>query len=229
MDYSAIPPQELVLACLHDGEESAWAEFIRRFQPLIASVVLRVARQWGEGSPQVIDDLIQETYLKLCTERFRLFQSLKSGQQGAIYGFVKVFAANLAHDHFKASRAQKRGGSAETASLEEGAAAERVTRIEPEVATIERKVLLGQVATCLAAVASGPNAERDCRIFWLYYRVGLSAGAIAALPTIGLSTKGVESTISRLTRIVRRQLAPKKPEIQSSRENVEGIRPAESL
>ena len=229
VDYSAIPPQELILACLHDGEESAWAEFIRRFHPLIANVAVRVARQWGEASPQVIDDLIQETYLKLCAERFRLFQNFKSAHQDAIYGFVKVFTANLVHDHFKASRAQKRGGSAETGSLDDGAAAERVTRIEPEVATVERKVLLGQVATCLEGVSSGPNEKRDCRIFWLYYRAGLSARAIAGLPTIGLTTKGVESTILRLTRAVRQKLVPPKREEPPAGKTIEGISPAESL
>ena len=229
MDYSTIPPQELILACLQRGEESAWVEFVRRFQPLIASVVLRIARQWGDASPQLIDDLIQETYLKLCAEQFRPLKTFESRHEDAIYGFIKVFTANLAHDYFKASRAQKRGGAAEISSLDADDAAECVTRIQPEAATFERKLLLGQVAGSLEAVAAGPNAKRDCRIFWLYYRVGLSAGAIASLPSIELSTKGVESTILRLTRAVRQQLAPRKIEDLSINKEVEGIRPAESL
>ena len=228
MDYSAVSPEALVLACLQAGDESAWAEFVRRFHPLIASVIFRVSHQWGETSSQSIDDLVQETYLKLCAERFRIFQNFKSGHQNAIYGFIKVFTANLAHDHFKASRAQKRGGSAETASINAGAEAQHITQTEPEVAILDRKLLLGQVAACLKAVALGSNAERDCRIFWLYYRAGLSASAIAALPTIELSTKGVESTILRLTRAVRQQLAPRK-QAGAATEAVEGIRPAESL
>jgi RNA polymerase sigma-70 factor, ECF subfamily len=43
-------------------------------------------------------------------------------------------------------------------------------------------------------------------IFWLYYRDGLTARAIAQLPGIRLSVKGVESTIHRLTRRVRLRL-----------------------
>jgi len=44
-------------------------------------------------------------------------------------------------------------------------------------------------------------------VFWLYYRAGFTASAIASLPTVGLTTKGVESLIFRLTRIVRENLA----------------------
>lgn len=221
--------EELARTCLLGDNESAWHEFIRRFNPVIANVALRVARQWGEPSPHVIEDLIQETYLKLCAERLHILETFKPLHQDAIYGFIKVFAANLAQDHFKASRALKRGGSAETSSLDGDAIPERVTQIQSEVSTFERNLLLGQVAGCLEAVAAGPNAKRDCRIFWLYYRAGLSANAIATLPTIGLTTKGVESTILRLTRAVRQQLIPRKLEDSSTSKAVEGIRPAESL
>jgi len=227
MDYAAISPEELILACFQTRDELAWAEFVRRFHPLIARVVIRAARQWGVDSSQAIDDLIQEVYLKLCVDNVRLLRNFKPTHEGAIYGYIKVFTANLAHDHFKASRAQKRGGSVETASMEGDDAVERLTRSESETTILERRLLLGQVATCLEVVASGSNAERDCRIFWLYYRAGFSASAIAVLPRIGLSTKGVESTILRLTRAVRQQLAPRKQ--AGAAEAVEGIRPAESL
>jgi hypothetical protein len=48
---------------------------------------------------------------------------------------------------------------------------------------------------------------RDQTLFWLYYRHGMSASAIASLSTIGLSVKGVESAILRLTRQVRNHIA----------------------
>ena len=45
--------------------------------------------------------------------------------------------------------------------------------------------------------------ERDRRIFWLYYRAGLKPAVIARMPGIGLSVKGVESAVFRLTKLVR--------------------------
>ena len=59
----------------------------------------------------------------------------------------------------------------------------------------EKAVLLREVNDALSRVAAGPHLQRDRKVFLLYYRVGLSANAIAALPSIGLSTKGVESSI----------------------------------
>jgi RNA polymerase sigma-70 factor, ECF subfamily len=71
VDYKALPPTELVLCCLRTGGELARTEFVRRFQPLISRVAFRVTRQWGQACSSVIDDLVQETYLKLCADRFR--------------------------------------------------------------------------------------------------------------------------------------------------------------
>lgn len=206
MNYPALSVNDLVSACTQSSDEFAWAEFVRRFHPLIASVTLRVARQWGERAPHVIDDLIQETYLKLCASGLRSFRATRTDRPDAIYAYVKVFTANLAHDQLKAAKAQKRGGSVDTSS--DGGEIDGTGRVMPTrtESVIERRLLLQEVESCLTAVTPGSKSERDRRIFWLYYRVGLSANAIAHLPTIDLTTKGVESTILRLTRLVRKQL-----------------------
>jgi RNA polymerase sigma-70 factor, ECF subfamily len=229
VDYSTISAEELVLTCFQSGNELAWTEFVRRFQPLIARVVLRVARQWGESSRQMIDDLVQETYLKLCEDRLRLLQTFRSTHEDAIYGYIKVFTANLVHDHFKGMRSKKRGGEKATASIDR----EDLDRL-PQVSTsatalLERGILIQQIDACLREVVSGPDSIRDRKIFWLYYRTGLAASAIAAFPTIGLSTKGVESTLLRLTRQLRIRLVSSDKNDSAPEDNEKGIRPAESL
>jgi len=60
-----------------------------------------------------------------------------------------------------------------------------------------------QIERCLAQLASEPNFARHHAIFWLHYRQGLTAKAISQLPAIPLGTKGVESTLLRLTRYVK--------------------------
>jgi RNA polymerase sigma-70 factor (ECF subfamily) len=202
MDYAALSAERLILACTQTGDAAAWEEFVRRFHRLIATVALRVARRWGDFSPQAVDDLIQETYLKLCAGNFRILRSFKSQHPEAFYGYLKVVTANLVHDHFKIAHSLKRGsGTVEVAdpqiTSEAGATAKGS----------ERGILLQQIDALLGRLAVGRNLERDRRVFWLYYRVGLTANAIASLPAIGLSTKGVESTILRLTRLLRQELA----------------------
>ena len=222
MDYSAMSAEELVHTCLHSGDEPAWVEFVRRFQPLIARVVFRIARQWGESGSSVIDDLIQETYLKLCADGLRVLRTFKPEHPDAIYGYIKVLAANLAHDHFKAAHSKKRGGGTVPDSTEGKDLGLKVAA-QSSSAALERQILIGQIDSCLKRVAS----ERDRRIFWLYYRVGLAASAIGCLPNIGLTTKGVESTLLRLTRDVREQLAQGR--MGTAAHGSEGIQSAESL
>jgi RNA polymerase sigma-70 factor (ECF subfamily) len=203
MDYAALSAERLILACTQTGDAAAWGEFVRRFHRLIATVALRVAKRWGDSSPQVVDDLIQETYLKLCAANFRILRSFKSQHPDAFYGYLKVVTANLVHDQFKAAHSGKRGSGTIEVAVDPQIASEGGASAKSS----ERGILLQQVDALLSKLAAGRHLERDRRVFWLYYRVGLTANAIASLPAIGLSTKGVESTILRLTRLLRHELA----------------------
>src|SRR5262249_11427184 len=163
-------------------------------------------------SPQLIDDLVQETYLKLCADNFRLLRRFKSQHQDAFYGYLKVVTANLVHDHFKAAHSSKRGsGTIESAIDEPVASATDVAGVASAAKSSERAVLLREIDAMLSRLAAGPQLQRSRRIFWLYYRFGFTASAIAALPYIGLNTKGVESTILRLTRLLRQELDHHRP------------------
>jgi RNA polymerase sigma-70 factor, ECF subfamily len=170
-------------------------------------VAFRVATRWGDSSPQVVDDLIQETYLKLCAGNFRILRSFKSQHPDAFYGYLKVVTANLVQDHFKAAHSDKRGSGKVEVAVDPQITSAAVATAKSS----ERNILLQQVDGLLSRLAVGQHQERDRRVFWLYYRVGLTANAIASLPAIGLSTKGVESTILRLTRLLRQELAADRP------------------
>lgn len=210
MHYGSLKPDELIRICVHAGEAAAWEEFIRRFNPLIVSVVLRTARRWGGASPAIVDDLVQETYLKLCTEDCRILRTFEPRVSGAIYGFLKIVAANVAHDHFKATRAAKRGSGEPSGGLEQAdkntGVAARSCPDNPR--SIERAILCKEIDRHLARLLPSADMSRSRLIFWLYYRSGLSASAIASLPGIDLTTKGVESLLLRLTRLVRSALNP---------------------
>jgi RNA polymerase sigma-70 factor (ECF subfamily) len=223
-------PEELIRVCVQTGEEAAWTEFVRRFQPVIANVVLRVSRRWDEVSPQLVDDLIQETYLKLCADSCALLKRFEPSHEGAIFGYIQVVTANLVQDHFRAAVSQKRGGGKGTTSLDSGTPESSCLSQGLKDERAERAVFIREIDSILRSLEESAQGLRDRRIFWLYYRVGLSASAIAALPAIGLSTKGVESTLLRLTRHVRDCMATKStleqgPNVRTAK----GIQPTESL
>jgi DNA-directed RNA polymerase specialized sigma24 family protein len=110
---------------------------------LISQIVLRVARRWTEDSPQAVDDLIQDTHLKLYAKRTRLLPSLKSVHGDADYGYMKVFTANLVHDHFKDSRSAKWGGETAAAPLDEEDGGDSSPDTKTVQALLEREMLIG--------------------------------------------------------------------------------------
>jgi len=204
MNYSAFSTEELLKACVEPENSEAWEEFVRRFHKLIGAVVLRIARRWGETNPSLIDDLIQDTYLKVCAENCRLLRDFKAQHHNAFFGMLKVTAANAAHDYFRRWDADRRGPRKSELELSEVEAFVGDSHASGAV-QIEREILLRQIDHLLAA-ASSPSAARDREIFWLYYRQGFTADAIAGIATFKLTVKGVESILHRLKRMVRQSL-----------------------
>jgi RNA polymerase sigma-70 factor, ECF subfamily len=197
--------EELIRACAESRDGAAWDEFVSRFRRPISISIVRTARQWGPVPRHVVDDLVQETYLKLCANRCRLLLDFSTRHPEATLGYIRTIAVNVALDHFKALHSQKRG-SGEVGQLLEDAAPKALAHNLGGPEAMEREVLFQQISQCLEQCSRGPNQERDCLIFWLYYQQGLTAKAIAALPTVRLTAKGVETAILRLTRLVRERL-----------------------
>jgi len=182
---------EILDACLESGSEAAWVAFVQRFQPLIAASVSRVVRRHGAPSPALIDDLVQETYLRLCKDNCRTLREFRAQHDEAIFGYIKVIATSVALDHYRARATHKRRDEVE----DDGTNLEAST----SSATIEQTALLKELDRHLASTES----QRDRTIFWLYYRQGYTAKDIAAMPNLGLTHKGVESCIYRLTQALR--------------------------
>ncbi len=198
--------RQLLDECLQQGPVEAWQEFVHRFQPLISAVVAQVARRNGTVTPTLVDDLVQETYLRLCADNYRLLRNFSGGHENSLFGYLKVTAASVALDHFKSLRTQKRGGGLEFQDLEEG----EKRQVIPEAAappTADQKVLLSEIERALKKVTEGPTAERDRLIFRLYYQQGFTARDIAEVPALQLTAKGIESLLYRITASVREELA----------------------
>ena len=203
--YSSYSAEQVVRVCVANGERCAWQEFLRRFQPVISATVLRTARQCGHSEKALLDDLIQDVLMKLCDDNYRLLRNFQAQHPDSIYGFLKKVAMNTVRDHFKATRTEKRGAARNHVAID--GAGTHAIEIAAESDDPDRTVLLHEIEAHLQRVAPGEAHRRERLIFNLYYRQGLTAPAIAVLPGIGLTTKGVESTLLRLTRSIRQAIA----------------------
>ena len=205
MDPRKLSAKELVQLCLDSQDEALWTEFVRRFQPLIAGVVNKCVLRRGRSNPTLVDDLVQDTYLKLCANNFKALRNFEFHHDNALFGFLKVIAANVVEDYYRGFRSQKRSSGLPEEDIEE---VRNAVPANPRLyQPVEREILVSQIKQCLAELADEPNFVRDYTIFWLYYQHGLTAKAISQLPGIELSVKGVESSLLRLTCYVRSRLA----------------------
>jgi RNA polymerase sigma-70 factor (ECF subfamily) len=193
--YEHLAPDQLLAECFK-GAVEPWTEFTRRWHRLIESVVLRTARRWGQTSPDVIEDLVQDAYIKLFIDQCKVLKKFTSTNPDAFVGFLKVVTAHVVQDHFRKTHAQARGNTAELG----------ITLSDLTINSAEENdlsIFLVEVNKILSTSVS----ERERAIFWLYYRHGCTSGQIAAIPTIKLTVKGVESVIFRLTQLLKQKLS----------------------
>jgi RNA polymerase sigma-70 factor (ECF subfamily) len=206
--YSGLSLTELVKKCAGTKDIDAWIEFIGRFQPVIAAAAAQKARSFDGHSPELIDDLVQDTYLKLCESNNRLLRRFQSRGEKSIYCFLKVVAGNVALDHFKSKMADKRGAN-QTDSVGDLAQIAPKAQGRETADCIYRNLQRKQIEKLVLQLAKGKDRQRNLLIFQLHYWGGFTAKEIAALPGIGLSTEGVESVLLRLLRGLRRQMRDK--------------------
>ncbi len=204
MDPQELSAQELVQLCLDHNQKAAWEEFVRRYQPPVACAVRRSVRRWVTPSPALVDDLVHDTYLKLFANDFRALREFDFQHENAVFGFLRTVASNVVMDHFRGKGSKKRGGLQEDVSLDE--APSFVPASHNTVQKVDREITIREADEVLKSQSSDPNFVRDYCIFWLYYRHGFTAKAISQLPSIGLKVKGVESTLLRLTKLVRSRM-----------------------
>ena len=204
-----LAPGKLLLQCLRSGEQGAWVEFVHRFQPLIASVITKTIRRCLNPAVSLVDDLVQETFLKLCLSNFKALRDFDCRHEHALAGFLKVVASTVAQDYLRGSLSQKRGSGKGEEDLEK--ATPTAHSVANSAAVMEQAIMFRQIERCLERQCSEPNFKRDRKIFSLYYRHGLTADAIARRPDIGLTEKGVESALFRTIKNLRAQVQNRPP------------------
>lgn len=181
---------QLLEECLREGTPARWEVFIQTAQPVIASAVLKALSRGSSTSRELVDDFIQDCFLRLCANNFKVLRNFRSGDANALRVYLRTVATSITVDHFR------RKEPAKSVDLEDVAAV--LSSPDPAADEFERKMLLEQVEKCL-----GSEDPRSCRIFWLYHRQGLTPRAISAMPGIELGVSGVETAVYRLTQAVR--------------------------
>src|SRR5579871_4220880 len=91
--------------CLARGTESDWEHFIRRAQQTMAIGVLR-ALGTDRFDRNLVDDLVQQTFLRLCDSNFRILRAFRGESENALHVYLRTVAASTAIDHLRAGSSE---------------------------------------------------------------------------------------------------------------------------
>jgi RNA polymerase sigma-70 factor (ECF subfamily) len=189
---------DLAKACSHSADAAEWGEFVRRCVPLASLVALRISRLWLKApAPATVDDIVQEVFLKLCEQERRILKDFEPRGDDSFFGLLRLVFASVANDYFRRIYSAKRGGKVVITPLVDGDTQWSAASAHPAV-QMQRSALLAQLDERLRA-APDVIGERDRAFFWLYYREGFTAEEIAGISAGGLTAKGVESALRRVT------------------------------
>jgi RNA polymerase sigma-70 factor (ECF subfamily) len=189
--------RDLLHLCLSSDGEEQWREFVRRTQPLIASVIINTVRRWKTPAPSLVDDLIQDTFVKLFANEKKALRVAKNEHENTIFGYLKVIASNVVRDHFRQPANKADEIEISDAVFPPG------PRDRERLEFLQKKE---QIKRILEMLSVSETYDRDVGIFWFFYEQGYTAREISLLPAVGLTVKGVEAVLFRLTRYVRERL-----------------------
>jgi RNA polymerase sigma-70 factor (ECF subfamily) len=202
---------DLAKACARSADAAEWDEFVRLCRPLATLVAFRISRQWvNSTSSTAVDDIVQEIFVKLCEQKRRILREFEPRGEDSFLGLLRIVSASVANDYFRRLRSAKRGGKVVTTPLVEDGTQMPVASGR-QSAEMQRSVLFAQLDQKLR---SAPEiiGERDRSFFWLYYLQGLTAEEIARMFPAGLTAKGVESALRRVSKWLRGEVERRNPE-----------------
>jgi len=194
--------RDLLHLCLSSDGEEQWREFVRRTQPLIASVIINTVRRWKTPAPSLVDDLIQDTFVKLFANDKKALRVAKNEHENTIFGYLKVIASNVVRDHFRQPANKADEIEINDAVFPPG------PRDRERLEFLQKKE---QIKRILETLSVSETYDRDIGIFWFFYEQGYTAKEISLLPAVGLTVKGVEAVLFRVARFVREKLDLKEP------------------
>ena len=100
MNWPELPADQLIRACTTSARSGAWEEFMRRYLSVITAAAIRVARHWGDGGANEVDDVATVLNSVFGDERQSLvsFFRLRLVSTNAMKNFVEITDQSLSFE-----------------------------------------------------------------------------------------------------------------------------------
>jgi RNA polymerase sigma factor (sigma-70 family) len=108
---NSVEEAKLLASLLTEGNEARrqklWAEFVRRYERLITSCVLKVLRRYGAMfSSEDLDDLVSDVWVTLLRDDMRKLRQYDEARGFRIASFVGLVATNTTIDHLRSRQVE---------------------------------------------------------------------------------------------------------------------------
>lgn len=214
--------EKLIKKCLENPpDESAWAEFIFRFNPAIRKTVVKTLQTRITENPghkvtaeeSRIDDLVQAVYLKLVQDNRQALRNFKNEFDPSIYSYLSVIAVNVVKDFFREANAVKRPNLAVSLDALLGENGDSIlvgehSRVdENQFSQVlneeEQEAILQLIDEAFRMLPRWKNRDRDVLMFKLRIIHGLKLKEIARLMGLDLSPVSISSIVNRTLKKVK--------------------------
>jgi RNA polymerase sigma-70 factor (ECF subfamily) len=175
------------------SKQHSCRELFSNIAARLRSIAFRIAYTYR--CENECEDIVQEIHVKFVSDP-TLAAALPREPHRAL-AYLMTVAANVARDFCRHAGAECRDHT-RTIPLDDTPLAATSREFQ-----VDQEILLREIEDCL------PPDNRDRVVFNLYFRQGLTAQEIAAIPAIGLRPKGVESRILRITNAIKQSLEEK--------------------
>src|SRR5438270_2771237 len=114
------------------AQQRLWAEFVRRYERLLMSCVLKVLRRYGATfSREDLDDLVGDVWLILLRDDMKKLRQYDATRGFRIASFLGLVATNSTIDHLRARQA-------DTAPLDDMREDHVALRVDPPRCRVEQ-------------------------------------------------------------------------------------------
>jgi len=212
--------KDLVALCAQQPwNREAWLEFYNRFDERIWLVINRECKEKGisedvSESNQVIQDLVQDVYVRLVENDCKALKNFKGTFENSIFTYLGKIANSVVCNHITNKKAKKRPPIQKSIDEPLWNSKERRKVLFEEIlklpyndseVNIDFKDIKDKIEKLLDKILKGKHKQRNKIIFKLYLYEEYSPNEIAAQFGFGLSAKTVNNIIRKIILNLRKE------------------------
>jgi DNA-directed RNA polymerase specialized sigma24 family protein len=180
--------------------EECWAEFIRRYNPLLTRSVITAWRkrcQGGWPSSELLADLLQDIYAVILKNDCQMLRGFRGKSEAEAEAYLAHTAINTTISHLRFREAEKR--KADLVSIDDLSPSEQGReQFMPNTSASNSLVSESELIEALRQIISGPNSRRDILIFLLHVCDGWTAAEISRMGICDLKETSIANLLVKM-------------------------------